>query len=120
MIFQFISNINVFFLFILLLQDNLKIIFSFNLFLICVKEEIIFRIIPFYFIDKNLKNCFILGVFHGFHHFIFFNFDFIKFIIYFILGFVYSLKYINQNNIFDTYINIIQFRYILLNIILNN
>ena len=105
---KMIENIPLFFLFFLILKKEIKIILSTEL----VIEELLFRIIPFLFINKNIKNCFILGIFHGVYQSIYLDFDFSKFLFYFISGFIYTIKYKEYT--------IIQIRYFLLSILLNN
>ena len=106
------AYIPLFLLFLLILKKEIKIILSVEILRLFIKEELLFRIIPFIFMNKNIKNCFILGIFHGVYHSIYLDFDFLKFLFYFISGFLYALK-------FKEY-TIIQIRYFLLSILLNN
>ena len=109
---KMIDNIPLFLLFLLIIKKEIKIILSIELVRLYVIEELLFRIIPFLFINKNIKNCFILGIFHGVYQSIYLDFDFSKFLFYFISGFIYTIKYKEYT--------IIQIRYFLLSILLNN
>jgi membrane protease YdiL (CAAX protease family) len=115
-IISILANAPLITLFVLLLtQSNKNIEFSFILLRFCIREELVFRYIPFHFLEKTVESCVSLGFAYGFYHYCFFDTTFTLTIVYFFIGFVYALSSLRYR-----FIEIVQIRYLLLTILLKD
>jgi hypothetical protein len=102
--------------FILLMNKNDKNIeFSFVLLRFCIKEELLFRFIPFQFLEKTVENCIIMGQAYAFYHYYCFNTGILVTTVYFFIGFIWALSSLRYR-----LIEMIQIRYLLLTLFLGN
>ena len=115
-IISILANIPLFTVFILLLiKTDKNIEFSFLLLRFCIKEELLFRFIPFQILEKTLDNCILMGHVHAFYHYYYFNTTILLTIVYFFIGFIYALSSFRYR-----FIEMIQIRYLLLTLFLGN
>lgn len=89
--------------------------FHFFLLRFCIKEELLFRFIPFQILEKTLDNCILMGHVHAFYHYYYFNTTAGPTIVYFFIGFIYALASFRYR-----FIEMIQIRYLLLTLLLGN
>ena len=77
---------------LLLTQKDKNIEFSFILLRFCIREELIFRYIPFHFLEKTVESCVSLGFSYAFYHYCFFDTTFSLISVYFFIGFIYIIS----------------------------
>ena len=78
----------------------------------CIKDEILFRWIPYYILDKNLKNCVYIGVLNGLY--LEFNYSMLALFFNIVASVIYSITRMKYS-----FIELIAIRYFLILILLD-
>ena len=107
---KFLSQLPIYVLIcIVLFEKNPSLGFSMPILQYCLKEQILFRYIPFLFIEKNVTNCFIVGIMNGICNFYIVKFSFFNLFVHCFVGCIYTLASRQYN-----FVEVLQLRYYLL------
>lgn len=107
---SFLTNLPVYLLIIFVfIEKDFTPLFSFALLKFCIKEELLFRVIPFQYMEKNVQNCVIMGLLNGLYNCYVVNFGTFKLFVHCFIGIIYALA----SRKYDFFI-LVQLRYFLL------